>query len=880
MRKLYSLLSGTILTLLAFTAHALPTPDVAGFTITVDAPNINVNFTNTSVLGSEPGIRKAYWYFGDGTSAQTGPLQGIQHHYASAGTYSACLRIYRYLTNSNDSVLSAQICQIFIINSVCAANFEFRDSLLLNTSPMQHLVKFWALPFHNAQKPVVRVCWNFGDGSPDTCITNTAGTPTPNLLNITHTYLQQGPYNVCVRITYQDGCIAEKCKPVTLLNPPPPPPADSCTAAFERIGLTATSNPLQATFRALPWHNNNKLPARICWTFGDGRDTCIQYANTYTGPYTVNHTYTAPGLYPVCVNILYQGGCQSQRCESVLIGRPDSCGADFERMTVNTTPNPLSVLLKALPQHNNNKKPQRICWNFGDGTPDTCIDYLNIYTGLYTIAHTYQQPGNYNVCVSITYFGGCQAYKCKPVTIVRPDSCGADFNQLAVTPGNNPLFAYFQALPSHNNNKKPSRICWTFGDGRDTCINYTEAYTGLYGVGHQYTQPGNYQVCVTITYFGGCQATKCKPITVQVPDSCRAGFELLPATSATPLNIGVHALPWHSNNKKPVRICWNFGDGTPDTCVNYPVTYTGAYTMTHHYQQPGPYNVCVTIRYDGGCESHYCRTVQVPPPPVTCTAGILEIAPSLNSLVRSFVAVPGSNPPVRPERVCWIFGDGRDTCIMLDPTQPTPNLNITHTYPGPGTYQACVEIRYQGGCLARSCREVVIRSNPDICGGYMTDSITGPRTYRFRGFSIHAPNDNPVGFHWNFGDGTSAAGPDVTHTFTQGGPFNVCLVINTQLGCETRICRNIAVPGTNVPALVITPNPVVNTLTALFRSNFTETVTIRILNSSGTPVRIYSRSAVAGANTWSFDVSTLLPGIYSLVVQSPNQLASVVFVKQ
>lgn len=97
---------------------------------------------------------------------------------------------------------------------------------------------------------------------------------------------------------------------------------------------------------------------------------------------------------------------------------------------------------------------------------------------------------------------------------------------------------------------------------------------------------------------------------------------------------------------------------------------------------------------------------------------------------------------------------------MIDPQQPLPDLMIRHTYPAPGIYRACVKILFDGGCRAEDCKEVVIRSASNICGGFMTDSLTGPRERWscFRGFSIHAPNDEVVGYRWTFGDGSSAEG--------------------------------------------------------------------------------------------------------------------------
>ena len=267
------------------------------------------------------------------------------------------------------------------------------------------------------------------------------------------------------------------------------------------------------------------------------------------------------------------------------------------------------------------------------------------------------------MCVKIIYYGGCEARKCKVIQIIHPDICHADFERIPVLSPNSTLLSYFKALPSHNNNKKPSRICWTFGDGRDTCINYPETFTGQYAVSHLYNQSGQYEVCIKITYYGGCEARKCRVIEIIHPDICGADFERLQTTAGTtPLTVGFKALPSHNNNKKPVRICWQFGDGR-DTCITYPATYTGHYEVVHHYNQPGQYQVCVSILYAGGCEARKCKVVVVPPPQANCSVNLFEITPSITSLVRGFLAVPHTEPTRRPERICWYFGDGEDTCI-------------------------------------------------------------------------------------------------------------------------------------------------------------------------------------------------------------------------
>jgi PKD repeat protein len=797
------------------------------------------------------------WNFGDGldtciqySTSYTGAY-AVYHLYSHVGNYNVCVNILY------DGGCEANNCRIVEVGSAdsCSANFEMVSSSanLLNKY-------FIAQPWNNHNKKPVQVCWNFGDGR-DTCIQYS--TTYTGAYAVNHIYAQPGNYNVCVTITYDGGCQAHYCRVIQAGDP------DVCGANFQVLSVSSTA--LGKYFIAQPSHNHNKKPVRICWNFGDNRDTCIQYPVNFTGSYSVYHIYAHTGNYNVCVRINYDGGCEANYCRIVQVGdSPDSCSANFE--VVAAAANPLNRYFIAQPWNNHNKKPIKVCWNFGDGR-DTCIQYSTTFTGAYAVNHIYAQPGNYNVCVTIFYDGGCIAHYCRPVQVGEPDSCGAGFEVLAANA--NPLLKYFVAQPSHNHNKKPIRVCWNFGDGRDTCIQYSTSYTGAYSISHTYLQPGNYNVCVTILYDGGCEAHYCHVIQVGEPDSCGANFEIV-AGSSNPLLRYFVAQPSHNHNKKPVRVCWNFGDGR-DTCIQYTTSYTGAYSVSHTYLQPGNYNVCVTILYDGGCEAHYCRVVSVGPD--TCSVQVFESTPSITSLTRSFYALPTSSNNRRVATICWYFGDGRDTCIVPSGINVIPVFYITHTYPGPGVYHPCVRVIFEGGCIAQKCIETVIRSAVDICGGYFTDSLTGPRTFKFHGQGIQNPNDHVTSYTWTFGDGTTAIGQDVTHTFNQGGTNNVCLLIHSAQGCETRICRPL-LTGTNVPTLQLSPNPVVTNLHVVFMSTFTETVNIRIVNSNGLIVRTYTRNVVIGSNVWDFDLTALTPGIYSFVVQSPNQLASAIFLKQ
>jgi PKD repeat protein len=559
-------------------------------------------------------------------------------------------------------------------------------------------------------------------------------------------------------------------------------------------------------------------------------------------------------------------------CKTIILTGPDSCQANFETVPVAT--NPLGKFFIALPWHSNQKKPERICWTFGDGE-DTCINYNPSQPppNGYGVYHLYSQPGTYTACVNIRYEGGCEAHFCRTLQIGQQDSCSANFEVSPVS--SSILTKHFTAIPWHSNNKKPWKICWNFGDGNDTCITYTNTYQGPYTVNHTYASPGQYNVCVKIYYVGGCEATKCREVQVGTNHTCTADYEVAPVSSSI-LTKHFTAIPWHSNQNKPIYICWQFGDGT-DTCIQYSNTYTGPYTVNHTYASPGQYNVCVKIVYAGGCMATKCRIVNVGE---SCHAQIFQITSSNTALTRGFHVVASSNPPRPIHSICWRFGDGTDTCLVATNSSPPPNT-ITHTFPGPGVYHTCVRVTFAGGCVAEKCIEVVIRNANGICGGYFTDSLSAPRTVYFHGQSIHSPGDAVLTYKWIFGDGAIAFGQNAVHTYAQNGIYTACLLINTSRGCETRICKKIVLgTSSNTPVLQLSPNPVINILHAVFYSTHTETVTIKITNSMGVVVRTYTRNASVGLNVWDFDLSTLPSGVYSFVVQSPNQMASAIFIKQ
>lgn len=839
-------------------ANTQPDSCKADYTVTGGniAPATKV-FTPIAWHNHNKPVTEVRWDFGDGSTLVTSALSPITHTYTVAGNYTVCIRI-KY----DGGCVSEKCHPLAIANPVidsCRADFTVSNGTVFNAKI------FTPVAWHNNQNPVTEVRWNFGDGSPAVI--------SANLSPVTHLYAQPGTYNVCIRIKYDGGCVSEKCKPLIIVNPV----ADSCAANFQVLQANATT--LTRYFAAQPWHNNQKPPVQICWKFGDGTDTCLNAVPGATTPLNISHTYAQPGNYTVCIRIKYLGDCVAEKCNNIVVNPPvDSCTANFEMSPINSTP--LGRKFTAVPWNSAGKKPREVCWTFGDGR-DTCIPYTESYTGLYFTNHVYNQPGTYNVCVKIKYFGGCVAEKCKPVVIGTPpaDSCRADFEVLPVA--GTILSKTFLAKPWHSQNKRPEQICWKFGDGTDTCITYNPAISYNYIVTHSYLQPGTYTVCVKIKYQGGCVSEKCKPVVVGVntiPDSCRADFETTSYTS-TPRTKKFTALPWHNNQKRPEKICWDFGDGH-DTCITYnPGNAANVYSVLHTYAQNGIYNVCVKIKYQGGCEAQKCRQVpvNVTTQPDSCNAYFTEEVIQNSGLYRRFNAIPWHSNQKRPEKICWQFGDGTDTCITYNPGTATA-YNVVHHYNQPGVYTVCVKIKYQGGCEAQYCRPVAVEVQP--CRALFTDSMISRFKVKFKGQAIIAQPNNPVvSWQWTFGDGTSGTGQNVIHEFPHPGSYTVCLKITTANGCQNTVCK-VKVIDSGVRILQLHPNPVINTLYITYYSYHNEMGQVKIYNMFGIMVRSFNRQMTIGYNNFSTDVSTLPPGPYSLVVQTPTATAASVFFKQ
>ena len=398
--------------------------------------------------------------------------------------------------------------------------------------------------------------WTYGDG-------NTANAPNPS-----HTYTAAGEYEVClyvISIYFNGGGVPTTCVDTacTMIVVGPADPCDGFEACFEASQTAA--NTIAFGNCSQPGAN-----AQYLWTFGDGSNGSGTYPT---------HVYDQPGTYTVCVTA-YGNGCEDTYCLPVVVqGGSDPCDELEAGFTWTTTPNGT--------QFSNGTTGTGIqntwYWTFGDGS--TSNDGQPF--------HTYAEPGVYEVCLTaISIYestGGvitCADTTCYEVTIGGGDPCD-DFEACFTTTviDNNSFYFINCTAPGTN-----VQYLWNFGDGA--------VGTGA-NPDHNYAGPGTYEVCLT-AYWGNCVDSTCTTIVVEGPGGCEP-FQI----DFTAIAQGTATIFQATSSVPVVGYIWFFGDGSDQGYGQ---------VITHLYEPPGPYNVCLAAWYwnsatEDTCWAEHCEEI-------------------------------------------------------------------------------------------------------------------------------------------------------------------------------------------------------------------------------------------------------------------------------
>jgi len=217
---------------------------------------------------------------------------------------------------------------------------------------------------------------------------------------------------------------------------------------------------------------------------------------------------------------------------------------------------------------------------------------------------------------------------------------------------------------------------------------------------------------------------------------------------------------------------WEMGDGSDMTSE----TEKSGERISHSYEEPDEYEVILKISIAGE-EAKLTKTVFVesdisieiesegdgPPVEDRVIDGVT---------VNDTIALNASNTRSRSgdiEGYRWEFGDG-----TTDSGETT-----THTYSEPGKYDLTLTVDGESETRSETLRVEVINRQPVSSFTYTPDDRpTKSHTITFDASESEDPDSDIEEYRWEFGDGTTANGEVVEHSYKEAGTYNVSLTIN------------------------------------------------------------------------------------------------------
>jgi len=336
----------------------------ANFTINYSVPNCApslVTFVNTST-GLAPLTYQ--WNFG----MNAGVNSTLQH---PSTTYPTCGNYTVTLTVTNGSGQVSTITHLVTIYCKPTASFSFPSSI--GCAPVGVVFSSTST---SGGAGFTNYTWDFGDGVGGSGISPS------------HNYVSAGCKNVTLVVTDANGCVDD----TTVANaicPAVPPIAD-----FTSTPSVACAAPLTVAYTSVNPGANG--PYTYNWIFQGGTPA----TSTVQNP-TI--TYSIPGAYYTQLIVTSPNGCADtiKKNNYVIIG---ANAANFS-ITALSGCAPFTVYCAVAP----NSQAIFTQWTAVGGISSTPNNSDNLIT--------FNNPGSYQICVTLTFPGNCIATKCTTVTV-------------------------------------------------------------------------------------------------------------------------------------------------------------------------------------------------------------------------------------------------------------------------------------------------------------------------------------------------------------------------------------------------------------------------------------------------------------------------------
>jgi PKD repeat protein len=465
------------------------------------------------------------------------------------------------------------------------------------------------------------------------------------------------------------------------------------------------------------------------WTLGDG--------TKLTGP-VVRHAYEKPATYDVQLKVSDDSAVAN------------SASIDNLAVIVNDPPIPeagadrTGAIGEVLgfdggASRDRDGKIIAYAWDFGDGERGAGA----------AVAHAYARSGTYKVTLTVTDDSTTDS-------AVRSDSLSVRVNQPPVADaGRNQLvtasLVQFDGSGSSDADDKVAQYDWDFGDGT---TGSGEKPT------HVYAKPGTYDARLTVTDASATIRNTASDVTRVVVNAvpiADAGGDLVGAPGESLRFSGARSL---DPDGSIAEYLWDFRDGASGS----------GKLVEHAFAKPGTYGVRLRVKDNTGQAEavDYGETnVFINAPPVA-NAGPDIAAVAGDAIRLSAAGSYDTDGKIISYR--WDFSDA---------SEPVEGAEVTRIFKEPGVYTAQLTVTDDSGAanaLATDSVRFLINHQPVADAG--ADQVTAQSTITFDGTKSVDADGDALSYAWVFGDGKTATGPVVMHTYAEGGTYPVVLVVD------------------------------------------------------------------------------------------------------
>jgi PKD repeat protein len=271
-----------------------------------------------------------------------------------------------------------------------------------------------------------------------------------------------------------------------------------------------------------------------------------------------------------------------------------------------------------------------------------------------------------------------------------------------------------------------------------------------------------------------------------------AGFTMNPQSSmgVVPLTVSFT----DRSTGDPSAWLWNFGDGQASSSRN----------PSHTYTSPGKYTFTLTTSNAAGSSTTGGTVTVIPKPVLTLSPSSGRAGTQVTVTGSSFnlygVEFPSATLSFNGVMITGNVPMTRSGNLASKQSVPLGSFTTSFTVPAgtpPGTYT----VRAVGPLDSATASFTVVNTPPEARIDALPRSGQGPLPVHFSGTRSYDEDGSITSYQWDFGDGSSATGVEVDHTYTRSGDYRARLTVTDDQGASGTSYVTISLE--NIPPVAV-----------------------------------------------------------------------------